>query len=117
MTQATARIGEPQSLTYGANVFSGIPAESTLYVPSGTGYDYSLEQYGDTANPWLAFSNVVEWTDGDVNFDGAINTGDVSSIYRFILIGEGNAALCDLNGDGEVNTGDVSKLYKIILGQ
>ena len=117
LTQATARIGEPQSLTYGANVFSGIPAESTLYVPAGTGDVYRLEQYGDTANPWLAFSNVVEWTDGDVNFDGAINTGDVSSIYRFILIGEGNAALCDLNGDGEVNTGDVSKLYKIILGQ
>ena len=52
---------------------------------------------------------------GDVNFDGSINTGDVSEVYKAVLASVYDK-ICDLNNDGSVNTGDVSTLYKIILG-
>ena len=116
LSTVVSRIDTPQNITYGTNVFKGIPAASTLYVPFATADDYSLAQYGETANPWLAFGHVTEWSDGDVNLDGAVSVGDVSAIYAFIINGEGNAALCDLNNDGAVNMSDVSALYSIILG-
>ncbi len=52
---------------------------------------------------------------GDINFDGFVNTGDVSELYKAILFGATDA-ICDLNDDGSVNTGDVSTLYKFIIG-
>ncbi len=52
---------------------------------------------------------------GDLNGDGNVNTGDVSTLYQALLNGS-NDAKFDLNGDGNVNTGDVSVLYMIILG-
>lgn len=52
---------------------------------------------------------------GDVNFDGSVNTGDVSELYRAVLAGATDL-ICDINGDGSVNTGDVSAIYEIILG-
>ena len=52
---------------------------------------------------------------GDINFDGYVNTGDVSELYKAILFGATDA-ICDLNDDGSVNTGDVSTLYKFIIG-
>ncbi len=52
---------------------------------------------------------------GDLNGDGFVNTGDVSTLYTALLAGSTDP-LYDLNGDGFVNTGDVSTLYTIILG-
>ncbi len=52
---------------------------------------------------------------GDLNSDGQINTGDVSTLYKALLNGSSSSKY-DINGDGVVNTGDVSQLYKIILG-
>ncbi len=52
---------------------------------------------------------------GDINNDGAVNTGDVSALYKALLAGSTDSRY-DLNGDGAVNTGDVSALYKLILG-
>ena len=52
---------------------------------------------------------------GDLNGDGFVNTGDVSTLYTALLDGSTDP-LYDLNGDGFVNTGDVSTLYTIILG-
>ena len=53
---------------------------------------------------------------GDLNGDGNVNTGDVSTLYTALLNGATDPKY-DLNGDGNVNTGDVSTLYAIILGQ
>ena len=52
---------------------------------------------------------------GDLNGDGNVNTGDVSTLYAAILSGNSDPRF-DINGDGNVNTGDVSTLYAIILG-
>lgn len=52
---------------------------------------------------------------GDLNSDGAVNVGDVGTLYQGILGGKSDAKF-DLNNDGAVNAGDVGKLYSIILG-
>lgn len=53
---------------------------------------------------------------GDVNEDGFINAGDVSTLYAVILGSdltfERNA---NLNGDNAINAGDISTLYELIL--
>ena len=115
LTSAATRIEQPQNLTYGTDVFTGIAEASTLYVPKGKDDVYRQADYNGTANPWLAFANAVPWTDGDVNFDGVVSVADVSAIYDCIINGSGSAAICDINCDGIVNTSDVSALYKIIL--
>ena len=50
----------------------------------------------------------------DLNDDGNVNAGDVSTLYEAILAGASDAKF-DLNGDGNVNVGDVATLYGVIL--
>ena len=52
--------------------------------------------------------------DGDLNGDGQVNAGDISTLYEAILNGNSDKQF-DLNGDGSVNAGDISALYAIIL--
>ena len=51
---------------------------------------------------------------GDLNGDGNVNTGDISTLYQAILSGSTDSKF-DINGDGSVNVGDVGALYSIIL--
>lgn len=54
---------------------------------------------------------------GDVNMDGTTNSGDVVSIYNYIVNGEdsGIYKVCaDVSGDGIVNAADVTELYNLI---
>ena len=51
----------------------------------------------------------------DLNADGNVNVGDVTSLVNAIL-GKGGTGL-DLNADGSVNVGDVTKLVNVILGK
>lgn len=54
----------------------------------------------------------------DLNIDGAVNAGDVSTIYDAILdsnLATEQVGLYDLNGDGVVNAGDISVLYENII--
>ena len=56
--------------------------------------------------------------DGDVNNDGVVNAGDISTVYAVMLGSETDAdiiARADVNGDGAVNAGDISTIYGIIL--
>ena len=53
----------------------------------------------------------------DLNGDGAVNVGDVTTLVNMIL---GKTALlngADLNSDGSVNVGDVTTLVNRILGK
>lgn len=50
----------------------------------------------------------------DLNGDGAVNVGDVTSLVNTIL-GKGGAGV-DLNADGSVNVGDVTVLTNYIIG-
>ena len=51
----------------------------------------------------------------DLNADGNVNVGDVTSLVNAIL-GKGGTGV-DLNADGSVNVGDVTKLVNVILGK
>lgn len=52
----------------------------------------------------------------DVNADGQINVGDVSTVYAVILGTDLTyRSKADVNGDGQINVGDISTLYDAIL--
>ncbi|MBP5257333.1 MAG: leucine-rich repeat protein [Prevotella sp.] len=55
---------------------------------------------------------------GDIDGNGLVNTGDVTTLYNVIFGTDTTTdrALCDLNSDGEINTTDVTVLYNIIFG-
>ena len=58
----------------------------------------------------------AEYTAGDVNGDGVLNTKDVTRLMKY-LAGwdvEVNEAALDVNGDGVVNTKDTTRLMKYL---
>ena len=116
---AVSKIANPQNVNYGnyiSNLFGGIPEASTLYVPKGTIDSYQLEQYNNNTNPWLAFGEVHELVDGDVDLDGMVTSADVTAIYNCILNNDiEHHATCDINGDGNITAADITALYNIIL--
>ena len=116
---AVSKIANPQNVNYGnyiSNLFGGIPEASTLYVPKGTVDSYQLEQYNNNTNPWLAFGEVHELVDGDVDLDGMVTSADVTAIYNCILNNDiEHHATCDINGDGNITAADITALYNIIL--
>jgi hypothetical protein len=55
---------------------------------------------------------------GDVNRDGAVDSGDIMAIYS-VMAGNGDAGLrsrADVNGDGAVDSGDIMTVYGIMAG-
>ena len=53
----------------------------------------------------------------DLNGDGSVNVGDVTTLVNMILGKTAMSAAADLNGDGSVNVGDVTTLVNMILGK
>ena len=53
----------------------------------------------------------------DLNHDGAVNVGDVTTLVNMILGKAPQVAAADLNHDGAVNVGDVTTLVNLILGK
>ena len=89
---------------------------ATLHVPAGC-----KEAYASTA-PWSYFDNIMEDAEdvenkGDLNGDGAVNVGDVTTLVNMILGKAEKSDAADLNGDGAVNVGDVTTLVNMILGK
>lgn len=96
--------------------FRGIPEESTLFVPVGTIEKYQVDKINGLDNPWLAFGNIQELVDGDVNLDGVVTSADVTMIYNHLLGGTPeHIATCDVNGDGNITAADVTEIYNMIL--
>ena len=52
---------------------------------------------------------------GDVNGDGEVNIGDVTTLIDYLLSDETAPDMADVNEDGEVNIGDATKIIDIIL--
>lgn len=62
---------------------------------------------------------VIDYTPGDLNEDGLINTTDVVYLMRYIAGGYGisiNEAAADVNDDGNLNTTDVVYIMRYIAG-
>ena len=53
----------------------------------------------------------------DLNGDGAVNVGDVTTLVNMILGKTETSGHADLNGDGSVNVGAVTSLVNVILGK
>ena len=75
------------------------------------------------ANIWKKFQNITETEfpadilRGDVNSDGQVSIGDVTSLIDYLL-GGGNISIgaADVNLDGQVSIGDVTTLIDYLLG-
>ena len=109
LTNVTANAVEPPVCA--ANSFASV---NTLVIPL-TVPAASKSKYME-ALVWKDFFFESDFIPGDVNGDGQVNAGDVSSVYEAILAGIYTEE-ADVNNDGQVNAGDVSALYSIILGQ
>ncbi len=92
---------------------SGLYDQVKLYVPNE-----SLDAYR-AHREWGKFTHIVPFIGagpGDINGDGSIAIGDVSSVIDLLLDGGDLPAYCDVNGDGEVTIADVSALIDMPLG-
>lgn len=77
----------------------------------------SVEAYRQ-ARMWNRFQTIIPIEDvGDVNGDGSVSIGDVTSLIDILLGGETDRALyCDVNLDGSVSISDVTILIDTLLG-
>ena len=104
--------GSYSPVSLGANdhtkLFLG--AENTLHHPNA----------GMTVGSFHASFQLAISSKGDVNSDGGLSIGDVSSIVNHVMGStEGNfvAANADLNGDGAITVTDVTVLVGMILNE
>ena len=99
----------------GGNVFKNVNKVTTyLYVPTA-----SVDLY-KAAPVWMDFYNNIrgeDVADADLNGDGTINVGDVTTLVNMVLGKTPMSPYADLNGDGSVNVGDVTTLVNMILGK
>ncbi|MBR5638301.1 MAG: leucine-rich repeat protein, partial [Muribaculaceae bacterium] len=120
LSSVVTKIETPENVHYAnaSSQFNGIPEASTLYVPVGTIDKYQLDKYNGKTNPWLAFGEVCEVVDGDVNLDGAVTSTDVTVLYNYLLNGDtGHIATSDIDGDGTITAADITAIYNMLLGQ
>ena len=113
LTDIYARRTNPEA--YNCNPFEFFDVSTstcTLHVPKG-----SKEAYKAIV-PWNRFENFVEEDfASDLNGDGTINVGDVTTLVNMILGKTPLSDDADLNGSGSVNVGDVTTLVDKILGR
>jgi hypothetical protein len=112
-------IDDLSSISMGDEVFyiykTALSDGRTLYVPYGT-----LEAYQADTRWSKYFGTIVEMDpepgmNGDVNGDGKLSIGDVTSLIYQLLSGDELPAYCDVNGDGKVSIGDVTELINMLL--
>ena len=57
-----------------------------------------------------------QYSQYDVNRDGAVNSADITAIYSYILNGStGYKNFSDVNADRTINSADVTAIYQVIL--
>ncbi len=105
---------DPTKVTLGNEVFDGVPKVNVLHV-----LPRYLSAYS-TADQWKDFSGIeddLSTSRGDVNYDGAVDVLDVTTLINMILgIIPTDTFSGDLNDSGSVDVLDVTMLINIILG-
>ena len=117
LTEITC-LGETPPTVSNTNNFFSLYEGVTLHVPYG-----SHEAYRNTA-PWNQLSHIVSEQvinpsmRGDVNGDGKVSIGDVTSLINYLLSSDASAVntdAIDVNNDGKVSIGDVTELINMLL--
>ena len=101
----------PTPPTIGASCFGRNANDRKIYVLAD-----AVEAY---KTKWKAYANAIFSlaTGGDVDGDGTVTSGDVTTLYNFILNSGGTYdPLFDVDGDGAITAADVTMIYNIILG-
>ncbi|MBR6338626.1 MAG: dockerin type I repeat-containing protein, partial [Alloprevotella sp.] len=117
LTDIYALRTNPEAYECSTDVFDNVPTSTcTLHVHKGRKEAYKAIE------PWNQFENIVEdakpsTEPADLNGDGAVNVGDVTTLVNMILGKTPMSDDADLNGDGSVNVGDVTTLVNQILGK
>ncbi len=113
LTSVTCMAPEPPVMA-SENCFSDSTyIKAILHVPSSTVSAYK------TADYWYLFDRTLGNTVCDVDGDGNIDIGDVTSLIDSLLgLDNGTYVMtnADVNGDGVVNINDVTDLIDILLG-
>lgn len=117
MILATAKINEEASYVEGETAYIDVDVV-------WTNSDASLpaDDTSDDVPIYVRFigkkdASVEPKNSYDLNGDGAVNVGDVTTLVNMILGKAPMAEGADLNGDGSVNVGDVTTLVNHILGK
>jgi hypothetical protein len=92
--------------------------DQTFYLSSSPVQGSETVQDVQPLNNVLPVRLVGKFKRGDVNRDGAVDSGDIMAIYS-VMAGNGDAGLrsrADVNGDGAVDSGDIMTVYGIMAG-
>ena len=92
--------------------------DQTFYLSSSPVQGSEAVQDVQPLNNVLPVRLVGKFKRGDVNRDGAVDSGDIMAIYS-VMAGNGDAGLrsrADVNGDGAVDSGDIMTVYGIMAG-
>ena len=110
----------------GGNVITGITDKSYVVegLTAGTTYTYRVKAvYTDgTESAWSNTETVTlpgggpAYERGDVNRDGKVNIGDVTTLINMLLSNAEYDAQADCSLDGRMNIGDVTALIQYLLG-
>ena len=114
------------TLEVGGNVITGITDKSYVVegLTAGTTYTYRVKAvYTDgTESAWSNTETVTlpgggpAYERGDVNRDGKVNIGDVTTLINMLLSNAEYDAQANCSLDGRMNIGDVTALIQYLLG-
>jgi len=102
-------IGDAAFLNAGGNV--------TIYGVNGS----AMDEYADTEGLFFSHDETLDFPDGDVNRDKAVDSRDLRILMRMLLIDglavdEERVASCDLVYDGKVDSADIRALLRRSIG-
>lgn len=109
LTKIVSRIKNPKSVC-GVYPFYYCNSDAILYVPKGT---YS--SYKNDSDWWHISRNIKEFTDGDINNDGAVDDSDAAEAINCIANVQ-MEAIADVNDDGLLDVRDIVSMLKLTLG-
>lgn len=117
LTAIRSKLTVPQSVTYGAAIFNGVPRNTcTVYVPLNTRSSYL------SSSQWNDFTRIIEVDyerieQLDVDGDGWVTSSDVTMLYNHILNDSGtDFPEGDVDGDGFLTAADITAIYNMLLG-
>jgi len=103
----------PQTITS----YTFYSTEVTVHVPKGYNYKYNIATYW---NKVTIIGDMINYTIGDVDNNGLVNSDDVSFLRNYLLTKNTtlyNTFASDINSDEKIDISDLACLVGILKGQ